>query len=172
MWKRDPACTFFLELRSCGLFVLTIWMFLSILRRTPAKWNALQRQSIRALQFVRPWSSLLQHRSPRWNGLAFRLPQRGIADAKKELKKPHYCSGCGIRLQFMSENDCGYIPRETLVDAVENGSNPICQRCHRVVLCSPIHVCSCASVGRWTRISLRLRCRRRLSRRSLSRSTP
>lgn len=165
--------TFFLGLRSCIWTVYFInWMYLSCLRRTPTRWNAFIRQSVCTFQFARSWSCLLQRRNPHWNGLAFCLPQRRFADVKKELKNPHYCSGCGIRLQYMNENDCGYIPKETLIDSIENRSNPICQRCHRVVLYFPINACSYASVEKWIRIRLRLRCQRRLSKRSPSRSIP
>lgn len=68
---------------------------------------------------------------------AFPVPviQKRFIDIRKELKEVHCCCGCGVQLQFKEENDYGYIPKDTLASYLEAGKKPICQRCHRVLIC-------------------------------------
>lgn len=59
--------------------------------------------------------------------------QRRWINVKKELKELHYCSGCGVQLQYDNEAAYGYIPRDVMANCLEHSKNPICQRCHKVV---------------------------------------
>lgn len=84
---------------------------------------------------------------------AFPVPviQKRFIDIRKELKEVHCCCGCGVQLQFKEENDYGYIPKDTLATYLEAGKKPICQRCHRVLICLLYEVASLQwNCARWS----------------------
>ena len=59
--------------------------------------------------------------------------QKRSYDVKKKLKQVRYCNGCGVKLQYTTEDEYGYIPEDTLLSCIERKEKPICQRCYRVL---------------------------------------
>ena len=135
-------------------------------------WEVLIRQSFRVTHLARSFSALLHPPKQLLVSPFNAFQQRRCIDIKKQLKEPHYCPGCGIRLQYTDESACGYIPRDNMVQAIENRSLPICQRCHRVCVLRRQITSSYGTAGRWIRTKSPHPSRRRSLAKSRSRSTP